>query len=111
MEETFLYLTSIGRKTGLPRQIEIWFVEQEGRYYIVAEGREKAQWVQNILQTPEVGFSIGKRGHPESVVPLRKALAMPIDPAQSPDLVRNIRALMDHKYGWSDGLIVELSLL
>jgi hypothetical protein len=26
-----------------------------------------------------------------------------------PDLVRAVRALMDAKYAWSDGLVVELS--
>src|SRR5438132_181546 len=33
----FLYLTTTGRKTGLPREIEIWFVEADGRLYILAE--------------------------------------------------------------------------
>jgi len=27
-----LYLTTIGRKTGLPREIEIWFVTVTGRF-------------------------------------------------------------------------------
>jgi hypothetical protein len=29
--EQFLYLTTTGRKTGLPREIEIWFVELDSR--------------------------------------------------------------------------------
>jgi len=29
-----LYLTTIGRKTGLPREIEIWFVTFTGRFYL-----------------------------------------------------------------------------
>ena len=32
----FLYLTTIGRRTGLPREIEIWFTERDGRYYVIA---------------------------------------------------------------------------
>ena len=29
--EKVLYLTTVGRKTGKPRTIEIWFVTYEGR--------------------------------------------------------------------------------
>ncbi len=37
-EPQFLYLTTIGRKSGKPHQIEIWFVEYQGCCYIVNEG-------------------------------------------------------------------------
>jgi hypothetical protein len=43
LNEQFLYLIATGRKTGLPRQIEIWFVEYGGRLYILAENGLKAQ--------------------------------------------------------------------
>ena len=33
----YLYVTSRGRVTGLPREIEIWFVASEGNLYILAE--------------------------------------------------------------------------
>ena len=36
-EAKYLYLTTTGRHSGLPRQIEIWFTRHEGRYYLVAE--------------------------------------------------------------------------
>src|SRR5262245_65463614 len=52
--EQFLHLTTTGRKTGLPREIEIWFVERESRIYILAEHGYKANWVQNILANPSV---------------------------------------------------------
>ena len=32
-----LYLTTIGRRTGLPREIEIWFIVYRGRFYLLAE--------------------------------------------------------------------------
>lgn len=50
----FLYLTTIGRKTGLWREIEIWFVELEGKYHVLAEHREKGRWVMNIQANPRV---------------------------------------------------------
>jgi deazaflavin-dependent oxidoreductase (nitroreductase family) len=56
-----LYLTTIGRRTGLPRQIEIWFVVYRGRFYLFAETGEAAAWVKNIRRNPEVGVRIGER--------------------------------------------------
>lgn len=109
MEEHFLYLTTIGRKTGLPRQIEIWFVEHLGRYYMVSEGRERANWVKNLQQAPRVHFSIGMPGQTEALVPTTPALGRVISPEREPALAQRICALMDEKYGWSDGLIVELA--
>jgi len=40
----FLYLTTVGRRTGLSREIEIWFTERDGRFYIIAEHRERAAY-------------------------------------------------------------------
>ena len=50
----FLYLTTTGRRSGQPREIEIWFTRHEGRYYLVAEHRDKANWVQNLRANPQV---------------------------------------------------------
>ena len=47
--EEFLYLTTVGRKTGRVREIEIWFVERDGRLYVLAEHGYKANWVLNVL--------------------------------------------------------------
>ena len=44
----FLYLTTIGRTTGNPREIEIWFTERGGRFYLIAEQYERANWVRNV---------------------------------------------------------------
>ena len=43
----YVYLATTGRKTGLAREIEIWFVEREGRIYILAEHHYKTHWVRN----------------------------------------------------------------
>jgi deazaflavin-dependent oxidoreductase (nitroreductase family) len=109
MEEHFLYLTTIGRKTGLPRQIEIWFVEHQGRYYLVSEGRERSNWVKNLQQAPRVHFSIGTPSQTEAIVPTTPALGRVVKPEREPALTGQVCALMDKKYGWSDGLIVELA--
>jgi deazaflavin-dependent oxidoreductase (nitroreductase family) len=109
MKELFLYLTTIGRKTGLPRQIEIWFVVHRGRYYIVSEGRERANWVKNLQQTPGVQISIGTRDDTEAALPTTPALGRVVHAEREPELAAQVCALMDRKYGWSDGLIVELA--
>jgi hypothetical protein len=51
----------MGRKTGLPRQIDIWFVEADGRFYIAAEHAYRTQWVRNILSDPRVHVRIIRR--------------------------------------------------
>ena len=33
-EPEFLYLTTTGRRSGQPREIEIWFTSRDGRYYL-----------------------------------------------------------------------------
>jgi deazaflavin-dependent oxidoreductase (nitroreductase family) len=53
----FLYLTTIGWKTGRQHKVEIWFVEYDGRYYIISERENNAHWVQNILHNSKVSFS------------------------------------------------------
>ena len=97
----FLYLTTIGRRTGLPREIEIWFTEREGRYYVIAEHRDRAQWVRNILAHPEVAVRVGERRF--------SACARIVDSERESSLAQAVAALSDAKYGWSDGLIVEIT--
>jgi deazaflavin-dependent oxidoreductase (nitroreductase family) len=100
--ERFLYLTTTGRVSGLSRTIEIWFVEHQGRCYVVAERREDAQWVKNLRQDPRVRFRIGTRNQPGPDV---QATASVVGQAE---LIAVIRSSMDAKYGWSDGLVIEI---
>jgi len=100
-EEQFLYLTTTGRKTGEPREIEIWFTHFAGRYYLIAEHREKAGWVQNILHQPRVSFRVSDQTF--------NGTGRVVDEATEGELLRSVRALSERKYGWSDGLVVELT--
>lgn len=99
--EQYLYLTTTGRKTGLPREIEIWFTELAGRYYLIAEHRARAQWVRNIQHQPQVSFRVGAQNY--------TGTSRVVDEAQERPLWRRVRALSDSKYGWNEGLIVELT--
>jgi deazaflavin-dependent oxidoreductase (nitroreductase family) len=108
MADRFLYLTT-GRTSGLPRQIEIWFVEHQGRHYLVSEHREESGWVKNLRSDPRVRFSVGTRDSPEEALPSTAGRARVVDDAGEPELARAVKALMDAKYKWSDGLVVELA--
>ena len=97
---TYLDLTSRGRRTALPREIEIWFTRFEGRFYVIAEHRERARWVQNLRAEPRAGVRVGGQRF--------RARARIIEARKEPGLAREIRARSTRKYGWGDGLIVEL---
>lgn len=101
-KETFLYVITTGWKSGQPHEIEIWYVEHNDNYYIVAEHRERAHWVQNIQRDPAVRVRLGKDGA------WRPAQARLIAPEAEPDLAVEISRLMDAKYNWSAGLIAEI---
>lgn len=102
-EPQFLYLTTIGRKSGKPHQIEIWFVEHDGCYYLIHEGDRHADWELNIFHDPRVVFRVGSR----DAEPL-DGTGRAVEPAQEPGLAAVVKALMDAKYSWNDGTIVEL---
>jgi deazaflavin-dependent oxidoreductase (nitroreductase family) len=95
----YLYLTR-GRVTGQPREIEIWFTEQGRHFYLVAE-QESANWVRNILSQPQVKVRVGDAEF--------SAIARGVHNDREPQLAATVKALFDAKYGWSDGLIVELT--
>lgn len=99
-EPTYLYLTTRGRRTALPREIEIWFTRFEGRFYVIAEHRERARWVQNLRADPRAGVRVGGQRF--------RARARIVEARKEPGLAREIRARSTRKYGWGDGLIVEL---
>jgi deazaflavin-dependent oxidoreductase (nitroreductase family) len=100
-ESEFLYLTTTGRLSGQPRQIEIWFTERDGRYYLVAEYGERAGWVQNLRTDPRVTVRVGER--------VFAARARVVDAAPDTVLRDDVRVRSERKYGWGGGLVIELS--
>ena len=52
--EDYCYLTTTGRVTGRPHEIEIWFGLQDATLYLLAGGRDKSDWVKNALKNPAV---------------------------------------------------------
>ena len=59
VHEEFCYLTTTGRVTGKPHDIEIWFGAQKRSIYLMA-GDHKSDWVKNLLKDPNVTVRIAK---------------------------------------------------
>lgn len=98
----YLYLTTTGRLSGQPREIEIWFVEFGGKFYILAEHFKRAQWVQNILHQPRVRVRLGGQTF--------DATARVLDEQPDATAWQGAQQLAREKYGWGDGLPVEITL-
>jgi deazaflavin-dependent oxidoreductase (nitroreductase family) len=102
-DKQILYLTTIGRTTGLPREIEIWFVVWCERLYLFAETGEAAGWVKNIRRNPKVTVRI-EEWHTD-------ATARVLDRHIDRKLWSQVAQIADHKYGWGEGLPVEITPL
>ena len=97
----YLYLTTRGRVTGLPREIEIWFVASEGNLYVLAEHFHRAHWVRNIARDPRVRVRLAGREF--------RAAARALDPAADEGEWRTAQRLAREKYGWGEGLPVRIT--
>lgn len=55
--ESFCYLTTTGRVTGRPHEIEIWFSLDGSTLYMLSDSH-RSDWVENLRHTPEVTVRI-----------------------------------------------------
>lgn len=58
--ERFCYLTTVGRASGRPHEIEIWFALDGPTLYMLS-GNHGSDWVKNILHQPAVTVRIRNR--------------------------------------------------
>ena len=99
-DSNYLYLTTIGRITGLPREIDIWFVESNGKFYILAEHFHEAQWVKNIERNSRVRVRAGDREF--------EGTARVLDAERDLEAWQTAQRLANEKYGWGEGMPVEI---
>ena len=99
LQEQFLYLTTIGRTTGLAREIEIWFTERDGCFYVIAEF-DASHWLQNLRANPAVQVRVGERNF--------NAHARVLTAENDATVLGGIRSFSNSKYGWGEGTVVEL---
>ena len=59
----FLLLEHLGRTSGLTRRTVLEVVEEDdlGQPVIVSGYGERSDWCRNVMKTPEVAFTIGRR--------------------------------------------------
>lgn len=97
----FIYVTTTGRITGKPREIEIWFVEVGEKLFILAEHFFDTQWVKNIQHNPRIRVRIAGREF--------AATGRILDPELDASTWQMAQQLAREKYGWGEGLPVELT--
>ncbi|MGZ6978995.1 MAG: nitroreductase family deazaflavin-dependent oxidoreductase, partial [Acidimicrobiia bacterium] len=77
-----------GRRTGQPHTIEIWFAVDRGVVYLMAGGRERSDWVRNLVAHPKARLQIGEHDW--------DADARLVDPGTEED--GRVRPLLRDKY-------------
>ena len=55
--DTLIDITTVGRKTGQSRRIEIWFHYIDGRVYITGSPGSRG-WYANMLANPDITFHL-----------------------------------------------------
>ena len=93
LREDYCYLTTTGRKSGLPREIEIWFGINGNSLYLLSGGGDQSQWVKNLLANPNVTVRIAKHTF--------NGVARIVSEEKQETMVRHLLA---GKYqGWKEG--------
>ncbi|MCA9833482.1 MAG: nitroreductase family deazaflavin-dependent oxidoreductase [Thermomicrobiales bacterium] len=88
-DESFMYLTTTGRVSGTPHRIEIWFGVDQNRILLMAGGRDKSDWVKNLIADPHVTVEVGNQ--------TRSGMAYVVSPDSEDDA--RARELLVSKYG------------
>jgi len=57
-DEKYIHLTTLGRKTGKPHEVELWFALGDGKLYLSHEG-EHTDWMKNLTKNNKVSAKIG----------------------------------------------------
>ena len=93
-DQPYAWLTTIGRRSGEPRTVELWFALEGRTVHFLAGGGEDAQWVRNAAVEPAVELRLGQRSY-------RGRVRRP-DPASAE--VSDARRRIATKYqGWREG--------
>jgi deazaflavin-dependent oxidoreductase (nitroreductase family) len=103
-------ITTIGRRSGRPRRIEIWFHNFDGRIYISGLPGRRG-WYANLLTRPE--FMLHLKQSTQADVPAR---ARPVtDPAEREQVLRNIVDSVGRPDSFNDWVdrspVIEVELL
>jgi deazaflavin-dependent oxidoreductase (nitroreductase family) len=84
-------ITVIGRKSGRPISIPVWFVLEDGKLYLLPVSGSDTQWYKNVQKNPSLRIDAGGDAAELKAVPIT-------DPKQVASIVEKFRA----KHGPSD---------
>jgi deazaflavin-dependent oxidoreductase (nitroreductase family) len=87
------YLETIGRVSGRPHEIEIWFAADGDTIWMLSGGGNRSDWVQNLMHNAEVRLRIGDTW-------LIGRAAVVTDPAHEQRAREQVAAKY---YGWRSG--------
>jgi deazaflavin-dependent oxidoreductase (nitroreductase family) len=82
-------VTTIGRRSGMPHGIEIWFGVIDDTMYLMSGNGPRADWYRNALADPQVSVRLGAETH--------EGVAREVT---DPDERRRVGDLMGVKYPW-----------
>lgn len=85
--EQYCYLTIIGRKTGKPQEIEVWFCIYNNSIYLMSGSDKNSDWIKKLLEDSNATIRIG-----ENFFQVKANLSI----SRSED--QNIRRVMAEKY-------------
>ena len=57
-DDDFCHLTTQGRVSGHPHEIEIWFARHESTLFMLAGAGERSDWVRNLRVSPVVAVRV-----------------------------------------------------
>ncbi len=98
-ETEVCYLTTRGRRTGRPHEIEIWFGVVGDVVYLLAGGGAGADWYRNLVADPQVRVRIDGTTRTGRAYPV-------VEPAER----RAVGQVMGPKYrGWGGDSEIELT--
>lgn len=91
--QPYIWLTTVGRRTGMDRTVELWFGLEGRSVYMLAGGGQRAGWVSNALASPTFIQLGGRSFHGHARLPDGHS-----------DEVARARRLLAAKYqGWTEG--------
>ena len=114
-ELDYCYLSTTGRVSGEPHEIEIWFALADGVAYMLSGGGDRSDWVKNLRANPAVTIRIGdeRRAAVARVVVdadedalARRSLVEKYRPRYSGELDEWGRTSLPIAVGWAEGAVV-----
>ena len=87
------YLETVGRVSGRTHVVEIWYAAADRTLYLLSGGRERADWVRNLIAQPRVRVRIGSTTYAATAEVL----------AGGPEEARARELLAAKYYGWRSG--------